>query len=65
MDRPLLVLAVLTMVLYLCDLRGMTRWSRSTYQALTLLIDFVFVFDLVLKMRTFGRGVPPDPLVSD
>ena len=38
MDRPLLILAVLTMILYLCDLRGMIGLGRSAYQALMLLI---------------------------
>jgi class 3 adenylate cyclase len=54
MDRPLLILAVLTMVLYLCDLRGLMGLGRSAYLALTLLIDFLFIFDLILKLRTYG-----------
>jgi hypothetical protein len=48
MDRPLLILAILTMVLYLCDLRGMMGWGRSLYQVFTLLCDFLFLGDLVL-----------------
>ncbi len=55
MDRPLLILAVVTMVLYLFNLRGMMGWRRQVYQGLTLVIDFVFIFDLVLKLRTYGR----------
>ena len=55
MDRPLLVLAIVTMVLYLFDLHGMMDWARSGYTVLMLLIDFVFLFDLVLKLRTYGR----------
>ena len=55
MDRPLLVLAVVTMVLYLFDLHGLMDWARVGYTALMLVIDFVFLFDLVLKLRTFGR----------
>src|SRR5262249_1978162 len=55
MDRPLLILAVLTMLLYLFDLRGLMGWGRAVYVVLTLLIDFVFLFDLVLKLRTYGR----------
>jgi class 3 adenylate cyclase len=54
MDRPLLVLAVLTMILYLFDLRGMMHWSVQTYRVVTLLIDLVFVFDLVVKLTAYG-----------
>ena len=54
MDRPLLILAVLTMVLYLFDLRGLMDWSPVAYRLVTLLIDLLFVFDLVLKLRTYG-----------
>ena len=31
MDRPLLILAVVTMILYLFDLRGLMDWSPRTY----------------------------------
>lgn len=55
MDRPLLVLAVVTMVLYLCDLRQGLEWAGPAYRVLAVAIDFVFLFDLVLKLRTFGR----------
>ena len=55
MDRPLLGLAVLTMMLYLFDLRKMLDWAGPTYRIIAVVIDFVFVFDLVLKLRTFGR----------
>jgi class 3 adenylate cyclase len=54
MDRPLLVLAILTMIFYLIDLRGLMGWGRSAYVVLTLVIDFFFLFDLVLKLLTFG-----------
>jgi class 3 adenylate cyclase len=54
MDRPLLVLAVLTMILYLFDLRGFMDWSPRAYHAVTLLIDLLFVFDLILKLWTHG-----------
>lgn len=56
MDRPLLVLAVVTMALYLLDLRNMFGAARWVVFILMLLIDFVFLFDLVLKLRTFGRS---------
>lgn len=55
MDRPLLALAIVTMAFYLFDLRGMLDWTGSGYLIVALLIDFLFVFDLVLKLRTFGR----------
>ena len=55
MDRPLLVLAVATMVLYLFDLRGLLDWAGPGYRVVTVLIDFIFLFDLVLKLRTFGK----------
>ncbi len=55
MDRPLLVLAIVTVVLYLLDLRNMLDWAGPIYLIVTLLIDFVFLFDLVLKLRTFGK----------
>ena len=54
MDRPLLILAVLTMILYLFDLRGLLERIPTTYHVITLLIDFLFVFDLVLKLHTYG-----------
>src|SRR4051794_20114037 len=54
MDRPLLALAVFTMAVYLLDLRGFLGWGRSTWLLITLLIDGLFVFDLVLKLRVFG-----------
>jgi adenylate cyclase len=54
MDRPLLILAVVSMLLYLIDLRGLMGWAHAAYVALTFLIDLVFVFDLVLKLRVYG-----------
>ena len=59
MDRPLLVLAVVTMVLYLLDLRGMLGLGPArSLRADRSLIDSVFVFDLVLKL------VPSGPTTS-
>jgi class 3 adenylate cyclase len=55
MDRPLLVLALATMALYLLDLRGYLGAARPAYEVLTVVIDFVFVFDLVVKIRALGR----------
>jgi class 3 adenylate cyclase len=54
MDWPLLILAVLTMLLYLFDLRGMLHWSLGTYRGVAFLIDLVFIFDLLLKLWTYG-----------
>lgn len=61
MDRPLLALAVVTMVLYLIDLRGLFAGARMAYFVLMMLIDFVFLFDLVLKLRTLGKGYVHTP----
>ncbi|MDR3639444.1 MAG: adenylate/guanylate cyclase domain-containing protein [Isosphaeraceae bacterium] len=61
MDRPLMVLAVIAVALYLFDLRKMLDWAGPAYRILALLIDFVFVFDLVLKLRTFGREYVQTP----
>jgi class 3 adenylate cyclase len=55
MDRPLLVLAIVTMMLYLLDLRGLFDQARPAYFILMMFIDFVFLFDLVLKLRTLGK----------
>ncbi len=55
MDRPLLIMAVLTMILYLFDLRGLMDRSPTVYRVATLLIDALFIFDLVLKLHTYGR----------
>jgi class 3 adenylate cyclase len=55
MDRPLLGLALITVALYLLDLKGLLGPARRFYQAFTLLVDFTFVFDFVLKARTFGK----------
>ncbi len=60
MDRPLIVLAIVTMVLYLIDLHGMMGWAKVV-SYLTLLIDLVFVFDLVLKLWVFGRDYIQSP----
>jgi class 3 adenylate cyclase len=54
LDKPLMALAVLTMILYLFDLRGMTHWTPAAYPIVTLLIDSVFIFDLILKLTTYG-----------
>ena len=61
MDRPLLVLAGVTMVLYLLDLRGLFNEVRLAYHVLLLFIDFIFLFDLVLKVRTLGTAYVQTP----
>jgi class 3 adenylate cyclase len=61
LDKPLMALAVLTMILYLFDLRGLTHWTVQAYPAVTLLIDLVFVFDLILKLTTFGSHYVRSP----
>lgn len=63
MDKPLLALAVLTMVLYLVDLigglgQGAVRWL---WNSVSLAIDMIFLFDLVVKLRVFGRSYIQTP----
>jgi class 3 adenylate cyclase len=55
MDRPLLILAIITMILYLLDLRGFFETAQPAYSVLMIFIDFVFLFDLALKIRTLGK----------
>ena len=54
MDRPLLGLAILSMCLYLLDLHGLMGSSRAVYLLVNLLIDSIFVVDLLLKLRAQG-----------
>ena len=54
MDRPLLGLAIVSMCLYLLDLHGLMGSSRAVYLLVNLLIDSIFVVDLVLKLRAQG-----------
>jgi adenylate cyclase len=56
LDKPLLGLAFLTMVFYLLDLQGLMGTTRAGYLLVTLGIDLLFVFDLGLKLWTFGRA---------
>ncbi|WP_026012024.1 adenylate/guanylate cyclase domain-containing protein [Singulisphaera acidiphila] len=54
MDKPLLALAVVTIIVYLFDLvKGLGEW-RSTWLGFSLLIDGIFAFDLLLKLRVYG-----------
>jgi class 3 adenylate cyclase len=55
MDRPLLVLAIVTMILYMCDLRELFGGAQTVYSVLMIAIDFIFLFDLILKIRTLGK----------
>src|SRR3954454_19046771 len=54
-DRPLLGLAILSMLLYLMDLRGLPLWAALLISHFNLLTDLVFVLDLVLKLVAQGR----------
>src|SRR5215213_5203501 len=56
MDKPLLVLAVITMLLYLLDLRGMLGRAQAAWLGVTLLIDVIFLFDLLLKLYVHGTS---------
>lgn len=55
MDRPLLVLAIVTMALYLLELHGLFGPAQATVFVVTLLIDLAFVFDLALKLAVLGK----------
>lgn len=61
MDRPLLVLAIVTLVFYLLDLKAYLGPLRPVYHVLSVLIDFIFVADLALKMWTYGREYVHSP----
>ena len=61
MDKPLLALAVVTIIVYLFDLlRGLGDW-RTTWLGLSLLIDCIFMFDLLLKLRVYGMAYVQTP----
>lgn len=55
MDRPLLVLAIVTLVFYLLDLKAFLGPIRPAYHFFSVIIDIVFVADLALKIYVFGR----------
>ncbi len=61
MDKPLLGLAVLTMVFYLLDLLNVIDIDSSGLVFLTMLIDGIFVFDLGLKLYVFGSSYVQTP----
>src|SRR5262245_15968693 len=56
MDKPLLALAVLTMLLYLLDLQGGLGRAQQIWLGVTLFIDVIFLFDLVLKIYVYGTS---------
>ncbi len=62
MDRPLLGLALVSMVLYLLDIRGVARgWPETLLTTSTFVIDLVFALDLVLKLIVLGREYTNSP----
>jgi|GEM_PF-1294689 len=61
MDKPLLLLAVLTLILYLADLVGGLGQARMTWLALSLIIDALFVADLLLKLWVYGTAYVQTP----
>ena len=62
MDRPLLVLALVAMVLYLIDIRGVPEgWPETALTLFTFVIDSVFAFDLVLKLAATGKEYTGTP----
>jgi len=64
-DRPLLGLAVISMVLYLLDLRGLPEWAASALMVFNLLTDAAFLADLVIKLMAHGRVYTDSPWFSD
>ncbi|WP_159452201.1 adenylate/guanylate cyclase domain-containing protein [Singulisphaera sp. GP187] len=61
LDKPLLALAILTILVYLFDLlRGLGDW-RTTWLGFSLLIDGIFVVDLLLKLRVYGMSYVQTP----
>ena len=61
MDRPLLGLAILSMCLYLLDLHGLMGSCRAAYLSVNLLIDSIFVVDLLLKLPAQGMAYVRTP----
>ena len=63
LDLPLLVLAGLSLALYLAELRGVwpTLRLERTYLLVSLAIDLVFVADLVAKCLVLGRPYVTSP----
>src|SRR5262249_28589128 len=61
MDRPLLVLAVVTMGVCLFDLRGWLGLGSSGLTLVSLAIDAVFVVDLALKLIAYGTSYVQSP----
>lgn len=61
MDKPLLALAIFTILVYLFDLmKGLGEW-RTTWLGMSLMIDGLFAFDLLLKLRAFGMDYVRTP----
>jgi class 3 adenylate cyclase len=60
-DRPLLGLAILSLLLYLMDLRGLPLWAALLVDHFNMLTDVVFVIDLVLKLIAQGRVYADSP----
>ena len=60
-DRPLLGLAVVSIMLYLLDLRGLPVWAAVLVDILNLVTDALFVADLVLKLMAQGKSYLDSP----
>jgi class 3 adenylate cyclase len=60
-ERPLLVLAVVAMVLYLVDLRDPPGWPGAVVSWASLAIDVIFLADLVVKLLVYRRAYADSP----
>ena len=60
-DRPLLALAVLSMLLYLLDLRGLPAWAAVIVEIVNFVTDAAFVIDLIVKLLAHGRTYTDSP----
>ncbi len=62
MERPLLVLALVAMGLYLLDICGIVSgWPATTLAVLTFVIDSIFALDLALKLWVYGKSYTETP----
>ncbi|GAC1466378.1 MAG: hypothetical protein NVSMB9_06840 [Isosphaeraceae bacterium] len=62
MERPLLVLAIVAMVLDLVDRIGTTDvWVSRTITFFTAVIDFLFLFDLLITLYVYRRSYTESP----
>jgi adenylate cyclase len=61
MDKPLLALSVLTLVLYLLHLQGLVGFEQTVWYFVILIIDLLFVVDLIAKLWVYGTAYLQTP----